>query len=317
MSGGGWISRLRSGLSRSSAKLAGDIGGIFTSRRIDAATLDELEDALIMADLGVATAGKLRDAIAERRFEADAGGDEVRAALAETIAEMLEPVARPLSDIFQDGGLRVVLVAGVNGTGKTTTIGKLAARFAEEGKSVVLAAADTFRAAAIDQLKLWGERAGVQVVAGEQGGDPAAIAFDALDKARNEGADILLIDTAGRLHNKADLMAELEKIVRVIGRLDPDAPHEVLLVLDATTGQNAHAQVETFRDLIYVTGLVVTKLDGSARGGVIVGLADKFALPIYAVGVGEGIDDLRPFEARAFADGLLGLEGTAASDADA
>jgi len=317
MSGGGWISRLRSGLSRSSAKLAGDIGGIFTSRRIDAATLDELEDALIIADLGVATAGKLRDAIAERRFEADAGGDEVRAALAETIAEMLEPVARPLSDIFQDGGLRVVLVAGVNGTGKTTTIGKLAARFAEEGKSVVLAAADTFRAAAIDQLKLWGERAGVQVVAGEQGGDPAAIAFDALDKARNEGADILLIDTAGRLHNKADLMAELEKIVRVIGRLDPDAPHEVLLVLDATTGQNAHAQVETFRDLINVTGLVVTKLDGSARGGVIVGLADKFALPIYAVGVGEGIDDLRPFEARAFADGLLGLEGTAASDADA
>lgn len=317
MSGGGWISRLRSGLSRSSAKLAGDIGGIFTSRRIDAATLDELEDALIMADLGVATAGKLRDAIAERRFEADAGGDEVRAALAETIAEMLEPVARPLSDIFQDGGLRVVLVAGVNGTGKTTTIGKLAARFAEEGKSVVLAAADTFRAAAIDQLKLWGERAGVQVVAGEQGGDPAAIAFDALDKARNEGADILLIDTAGRLHNKADLMAELEKIVRVIGRLDPDVPHEVLLVLDATTGQNAHAQVETFRDLINVTGLVVTKLDGSARGGVIVGLADKFALPIYAVGVGEGIDDLRPFEARAFADGLLGLEGTAASYADA
>ena len=317
MSGGGWISRLRSGLSRSSAKLAGDIGGIFTSRRIDAATLDELEDALIMADLGVATAGKLRDAIAERRFEADAGGDEVRAALAETIAEMLEPVARPLSDIFQDGGLRVVLVAGVNGTGKTTTIGKLAARFAEEGKSVVLAAADTFRAAAIDQLKLWGERAGVQVVAGEQDGDPAAIAFDALDKARSEGADILLIDTAGRLHNKAGLMAELEKIVRVIGRLDPDAPHEVLLVLDATTGQNAHAQVETFRDLIYVTGLVVTKLDGSARGGVIVGLADKFALPIYAVGVGEGIDDLRPFEARAFADGLLGLEGTAASDADA
>ena len=317
MSGGGWISRLRSGLSRSSAKLAGDIRGIFASGRIDPATLDELEDALIMADLGVATASKLRNAIAERSFEADAGGDEVRAALAETIAEMLEPVARPLSDIFQDGGLRVVLVAGVNGTGKTTTIGKLAARFAEEGRSVVLAAADTFRAAAIDQLKLWGERAGVPVVAGEPGGDPAAIAFDALEKARNQGADILLIDTAGRLHNKADLMAELEKIVRVIGRLDPDAPHEVLLVLDATTGQNAHAQVETFRDLINVTGLVVTKLDGSARGGVIVGLADKFSLPIYAVGVGEGIDDLRPFQARAFADGLLGLEGTAASNPDA
>lgn len=317
MSNGGWLSRLRSGLSRSSAKLAGDIGGIFSSRRIDAATLDELEDALIMADLGVATAGKLRAAIADRRFGSDAGGDEVRTALAETVAEMLEPVARPLSDIFENGGLRVVLVAGVNGTGKTTTIGKLAARFAEEGKSVVLAAADTFRAAAIDQLKLWGERAGVPVVAGEQGGDPAAIAYDALDRARKEGADVLLIDTAGRLHNKADLMAELEKIVRVINRIDPDAPHEVLLVLDATTGQNAHSQVETFRNLINVTGLVVTKLDGSARGGVIVGLADKFALPIYAVGVGEGIDDLRPFEARAFADGLLGLEGTSASDAGA
>ncbi|MBO6782420.1 MAG: signal recognition particle-docking protein FtsY [Alphaproteobacteria bacterium] len=317
MSSGGWLSRLRGGLSRSSSKLTGDIGGIFTGRKVDAATLDELEDALIMADLGVTTAASLRDAIAGRRFDADAGADEVRRALAEHIAEMLEPVARPISDMVADGGLRVILVAGVNGTGKTTTIGKLAARFREEGKSVMLAAADTFRAAAIDQLKLWGERAEVPVVAGEPGGDPAAIAFDAMERARNEQADVLLIDTAGRLHNKADLMDELKKIVRVIGRVEPDAPHDVLLVLDATTGQNAHAQVETFRELVDVTGLVVTKLDGSARGGVIVGLADKFSLPIYAVGVGEGIDDLRPFEARAFAEGLMGLDDDAPQDANA
>ena len=214
-------------------------------------------------------------------------------------------------------GPRVILVAGVNGTGKTTTIGKLAARFKEDGRSVMLAAADTFRAAAIDQLSLWGERVGVPVVAQEQGSDPAAVAFDAMEQARDAGADLLLIDTAGRLHNKADLMAELEKIIRVVKKVDPDAPHDVLLVLDATTGQNAHAQVETFSELVDVSGLVVTKLDGSARGGVIVGLADRFGMPIYAIGVGEGVDDLRPFEATAFARNLLGLDtstppGTAA-----
>jgi fused signal recognition particle receptor len=204
--------------------------------------------------------------------------------------------------------LPVILVAGVNGTGKTTTIGKLAARFKESGHAVMLAAADTFRAAAIDQIKIWGDRVGVPVVAGEQNGDPAALAFDAMQQAKAGHVDVLLIDTAGRLHNKANLMAELEKIVRVIRKVDPEAPHEVLLVLDATTGQNAHAQVETFRDLVHVSGLIVTKLDGTARGGVIVGLADRFALPIYAVGVGEGVDDLRPFEAITFANGLLGLD---------
>ncbi len=252
---------------------------------------------------------RLRAGLSRKRLDPEAGADAVRNALAEDITAILEPVARPLEDLIPGGaGPRVILVAGVNGTGKTTTIGKLAARFGEAGHSVLLAAADTFRAAAIEQLQLWGERTGVPVVSGEQGGDPAAIAFDAIEQARANGTDVLLIDTAGRLHNKADLMAELEKIVRVLAKVDPDAPHEVLLVLEATTGQNAHAQVETFRDLVNVTGLIVTKLDGSARGGVIVGLADRFALPIYAIGVGEGVDDLRPFSAPVFARDLLGLE---------
>lgn len=315
MSGdGGWLSRLRSGLSRSSERLAGDIGAIFTARRIDADALAELEDALIMADLGVATSAKLAADLGARKFPGDADATAVRTALAEDIAALLVPVARPLTDLANEvaSGPRVILVAGVNGTGKTTTIGKLAARFTEDGRTVMLAAADTFRAAAIDQLKLWGERVGVPVVAQEQGSDPAAVAYDAMEKARDAGSDILLIDTAGRLHNKADLMAELEKIIRVMRKVDAEAPHEVLLVLDATTGQNAHAQVETFRDLVDVSGLVVTKLDGSARGGVIVGLADTFALPIYAIGVGEGVDDLRPFDAEIFARNLLDLDGPAA-----
>jgi len=319
MSEGSWLSRLRSGMSRTSTRLSGDIGAIFTARRIDADTLAELEDVLIMADLGVTTAAKLAAEIGARKFPGDADEYAVREALAEDIAQLMEPVARPLSDLTPTdltatrNGPRVILVAGVNGTGKTTTIGKLAARFKEDGRTVMLAAADTFRAAAIDQLKLWGERVGVPVIAQEQDSDPAAVAFDAMEQARDAGADLLLIDTAGRLHNKADLMAELEKIIRVIKKVDPDAPHDVLLVLDATTGQNAHAQVETFSELVNVSGLVVTKLDGSARGGVIVGLADKFELPIYAIGVGEGVDDLRPFEAMAFARNLLGLDTTTAS----
>lgn len=308
MSEGGWLSRLRSGLSRSSSRLAGDIGGIFRGQKIDGATLDDLEDILIMADLGVTTASKLRDELERTRVESDADADDVSRVLANAIAGILTPVARPVSDLVRPGTLRVILVAGVNGTGKTTTIGKLAARFTESGSRVMLAAADTFRAAAIDQIKIWGERVGVPVVAGAQGDDPASIAFDAITQARGAGVDVLLIDTAGRLHNKADLMAELEKIIRVIRKVDETAPHEVLLVLDATTGQNALSQVETFRDLVQVSGLIVTKLDGSARGGVIVALADKFALPIYAVGVGEGIDDLRPFEALPFAHSLLGLD---------
>lgn len=267
-----------------------------------------------MADLGVATSAKLAAEIGTRKFSGNTDETAVRAALAEDIASLLAPVARPLSDLApSQNGPKVILVAGVNGTGKTTTIGKLAARFTEGGSKVVLAAADTFRAAAIDQLKLWGERVDVPVIAHDEGSDPAAVAFDAMEQTRNAGADLLLIDTAGRLHNKADLMAELAKIIRVVRKVDPAAPHEVLLVLDATTGQNAHVQVETFRDLVNVSGLIVTKLDGSARGGVIVGLADRFALPIYAIGVGEGVDDLRPFEATTFARNLLNLDSAPAS----
>ena len=307
MSEGSWLSRLRAGLSRTSSRLAEDIGGVFSDRKVDSATLDELEDILITSDIGVATSARLRGELEKRRFEGDSDAEDVRRALAEIIANILAPVARPLADLTPTRDLRVILVAGVNGTGKTTTIGKLAARFTENGSTVMLAAADTFRAAAIDQLKIWGERVGVPVVAGEPNGDPAALAFDALQQAKANNVDVLMIDTAGRLHNKADLMAELEKIVRVVRKLDDNAPHEVLLVLDATTGQNAHAQVETFRDLVDVSGLIVTKLDGSARGGVIVSLADRFGLPIYAVGVGEDIDDLRPFEAFPFARSLLGL----------
>jgi fused signal recognition particle receptor len=311
MSEGGWLGRLRAGLSRTSTRLADDIGGVFKGQKIDAATLDELEDILIMADLGLRTASRLRDELEGKRVDSEASAEDVRRVLAGAVAEILEPVARPVTDLVKPGTLQVILVAGVNGTGKTTTIGKLAARFTESGHAVMLAAADTFRAAAIDQIRIWGERVGVPVVAGEQNGDPAALAFDAMQQARAGGTEVLLIDTAGRLHNKADLMAELQKIIRVIRKVDPDAPHEVLLVLDATTGQNAHAQVETFRDLVDVSGLIVTKLDGTARGGVIVGLADRFALPIYAVGVGEGVDDLRPFEALPFANGLLGLDDAA------
>jgi fused signal recognition particle receptor len=311
MSEGGWLGRLRAGLSRTSTRLADDIGGVFKGQKIDAATLDELEDILIMADLGLRTASRLRDELEGKRVDSEASAEDVRRVLAGAVAEILEPVARPVTDLVKPGTLQVILVAGVNGTGKTTTIGKLAVRFTESGHAVMLAAADTFRAAAIDQIRIWGERVGVPVVAGEQNGDPAALAFDAMQQARAGGTEVLLIDTAGRLHNKADLMAELQKIIRVIRKVDPDAPHEVLLVLDATTGQNAHAQVETFRDLVDVSGLIVTKLDGTARGGVIVGLADRFALPIYAVGVGEGVDDLRPFEALPFANGLLGLDDAA------
>ena len=304
----GWLGRLRAGLGKSSSRLADGIGSIFSERKLDATTLGDLEDLLITADLGVETAARLTEQISNRRFATDVPEAEVRAALANDIAEILQPVARSLDATARpETGPQVILVVGVNGTGKTTTIGKLAQRLREQGKSVMLAAGDTFRAAAIEQLQLWGERTGATVVAQDTGTDPAAVAFDALEQARAEHADVLLIDTAGRLHNKADLMAELEKVIRVLRKIDPKVPHEVLLVLDATTGQNAHAQVETFKELVAVSGLIVTKLDGSARGGVIVGLADRFGLPIYAIGVGEGADDLRPFTAQDFANSLLGL----------
>ena len=306
MAEGGWFSRLKSGLSRSSGRLTESIGAIFTKRKLDETALEELEEALIAGDIGVTTAARLTAELARKRFGKDVSPEEVKGDLAEAVTAILEPLARPLA-IDAAHRPHVVLMMGVNGTGKTTTIGKLAKLYTDQGLKVVLAAGDTFRAAAIEQLQIWGERTGATVVAGKQGADAAGLAYGALETARRERADLLLIDTAGRLHNKDNLMAELQKILRVIAKLDPQAPHDRILVLDATTGQNAHAQVETFKAMCEVTGLVVTKLDGSAKGGVIVGLADRFGLPIHAIGVGEGAEDLRPFSARDFARSLMGL----------
>ena len=303
---GSWLSRLRGGLSKSTQRVTESITGIFTKKKLDRATLGELEDALIQADLGVAVAARLVEKLGKERFGKEVTDEEVRAAFAEDIAEILQPVALPLA-IDPARKPFVVLVVGVNGSGKTTTIAKLAHLLKGEGRKVMLAAGDTFRAAAVEQLKVWGERAGVPVIARETGADAAGLAFEALQRATAEGCDVLLIDTAGRLHNKTNLMEELAKMVRVIRKLDEAAPHSCLLVLDATTGQNAHAQVETFMSLSPVDALVLTKLDGSAKGGVLVALAEKFKLPVVAIGVGEGIDDLRPFEARSFARGLMGL----------
>jgi len=306
MSEGGWFSRLRAGLNRSSDRFTESIGAIFTKRKLDDEALEELEEALIAGDLGVATAARLSAELGRKRFDKEVTDEEVRTDLATDITAILEPLAVPLAP---DPAHRphVVLVMGVNGVGKTTTIGKLAQHYTGEGKKVVLAAGDTFRAAAIEQLQIWGQRTGSTVVAGKQGADAAGLAYGALETAKAEGADLLLIDTAGRLHNKDNLMAELQKIQRVLGKLDETAPHDRILVLDATTGQNAYAQVEAFQAMCDVTGLVVTKLDGSAKGGVIVGLADRFGLPIHAIGVGEGPDDLRPFDAGQFARSLMGL----------
>ena len=301
----GWFQRLKSGLSRTSTKITGGITGLFTKNKLDRELLGELEDALIAADLGPATAARLTQALAKDRFDKEITEQEVREVFAREIATILKPVAQPLA--LSARKPHVVLVIGVNGSGKTTTIGKLAQSYKKAGKKVMLAAGDTFRAAAVEQLKIWGERAGVAVIARETGADAAGLAYDALASAKAEGADLLLIDTAGRLQNKTDLMAELQKILRVIRKLDPEAPHDILLVLDATTGQNAHSQVEIFKAMCQVTGLIVTKLDGSAKGGVLVALAEKFKLPVHAVGVGETAEDLRPFDADAFARGLMGL----------
>jgi fused signal recognition particle receptor len=300
----GWFGRLRQGLSRSSTKLSEGITGIFTKRKLDQATLDELEELLIQADLGVGTAAKLVGAFGKTRFGQEIAPEEVKSALAGEIAKILEPVAQPLTPTEKPS---VVLVVGVNGSGKTTTIGKLAQLYREDGKKVMLAAGDTFRAAAVEQLQIWGERVGAPVVAKGAGADPAGLAYEALEGARAEGIDILLIDTAGRLHTKSNLMEELRKVIRVLRKLDASAPHHCLLVLDATTGQNALAQVETFKQMVDVTGLVVTKLDGTAKGGVLVAIADKFKLPVHAIGIGEKAGDLRPFSAEAFARGLMGL----------
>ena len=300
----GWLGRLREGLSRSSSRLADGITGIFTKRKLDQEMLDELEELLIGADLGAGTAARLVAEFGRTRFGREVTPEEVRGALAGEIAEVLEPVARPLTPLQKPA---VVLVVGVNGSGKTTTIAKLARLWRAEGKRVLLAAGDTFRAAAVEQLQVWGERVGAPVVAKGPGADPAGLAYEALERARAEGFDMLLIDTAGRLHTKANLMEELKKVIRVLRKLDETAPHHCLLVLDATTGQNALAQVETFKAMVDVTGLVVTKLDGTAKGGVLVALADKFKLPVHAIGVGESADDLRPFSAEAFAHSLLGV----------
>ncbi|MDX6748966.1 signal recognition particle-docking protein FtsY [Geminicoccaceae bacterium 1502E] len=303
----GWFSRLKSGLSRSSTALKDRITGIVAKKRLDEATLEELEEALIMADLGVETSAEVVRLIAKDRFGKEVGDVEIREALAQAVAGMLAGAVEALPHRAEHRP-QVVLVCGVNGTGKTTTIGKLAKQASEAGLSVMLAACDTFRAAAVEQLEVWGQRNNVPVIRGKEGTDPAGLAYEALARARAAGTDLLLIDTAGRLHNKAELMEELRKIIRVIKKLDMSAPHDTLLVLDATTGQNAHSQVEIFTDMVDVSGLVVTKLDGTARGGVVVALARRFGLPIHAVGVGEGIDDLRPFEALAFARALLGLD---------
>ncbi len=299
-----WLKRLRSGLARSSDKLTGGIAGIFTGRRLDDEALEELEELLISADLGVSTAGKLSASLAKTSFDRDVSAEDVRRALSGEIAKILEPVAEPL-DVDDSHTPHVILVVGVNGSGKTTTIGKLAKAYTDAGGTVMLAAGDTFRAAAIEQLQIWGERVDAPVIARDSGADAAGLAFDALKQAQEEKRELLLIDTAGRLHNKEGLMAELQKISRVIKKIDPSAPHEVLLVLDATTGQNAIQQVATFKEMVDVTGLVLTKLDGSARGGVLVALAEKFGLPVYAIGIGEGVEDLRPFNAQDFADSLL------------
>lgn len=301
-----WFQRLKQGLARSAGALGEGISAVLTKRKLDAAVLEEFEEVLIKADLGPETAAAIAAAIGAGRYDREIADAEVKAILAEEVEKALAKVARPLA-IDAAAKPHVILMVGVNGTGKTTTIGKLAARFAGEGRSVVMAAGDTFRAAAIDQLKLWGERTGATVVARPPGADPAGLAFDALKTAQEEGADVLLIDTAGRLQNRAELMAELEKVVRVLRKVDPKAPHSVLLTLDATTGQNAINQVEIFGRQAGVTGLVMTKLDGTARGGILVALANKFGLPVHFVGVGEGVDDLEPFEARDFARAIAGI----------
>ena len=301
----GFFARLKEGLGRSTQKLAGGISAALTHRRLDDAALTELEDVLIGADLGPDAAARIMAGFRERRFAGDVSEAVVRDALAGEIAGILEPVAVPLV-IDRTLKPHVVLVVGVNGTGKTTTIGKLALAFQQDGLRPMLVAGDTFRAAAVEQLQVWGERTGAVVVAGKRDADAAGLAFDALTRARAEGADVLLIDTAGRLQNKTALMDELSKIIRVMRKQDPAVPHSVLLVLDATTGQHAVEQVRVFSDIVAVTGLVVTKLDGSARGGVVVQLAQAFGLPVHAVGVGEQAEDLRAFDAGEFARGLVG-----------
>jgi len=301
-----WLKKLTSGLSKTSARVTSSLSSLLGRSSIDAASIEEVEDALISADLGTAAAARLAERVRRHKFDGEVTAQALSAALADGITEILEPVAAPL--VPQSGNRpHVVLLVGVNGSGKTTTAGKLAQQWRREGKSVMLAAGDTFRAAAIEQLQIWGERTGTEVIAGTQGGDAAALAYQALEQARAQDTDILIIDTAGRLQNRTELMDELAKIVRVIRKLDETAPHDSVIVLDGTVGQNALSQVSAFQDIADVSGLIVTKLDGSAKGGVVIALAEKFQLPVHAVGVGEGADDLQPFEARDFANALAGV----------
>lgn len=302
-----WWQKLRSGLSRSSGALTKGITEIFTKRKLDDGTLEELEDILIQADLGVAASARISEAVGKGRYDKEIDPEEVKAILAREVEQVLEPVAKPFA-IEEGKKPYVVLVVGVNGSGKTTTIGKLGAKLAADGKKVMLAAGDTFRAAAIEQLQIWGSRIGADVVTRPQGSDAAGLGFDAIEAARAQGADVLLMDTAGRLQNRTELMDELEKIVRVMRKLDAEAPHAVLLVLDATVGQNALSQVEIFGKVAGVTGLVMTKLDGTARGGILVAIAEKFKLPVHFIGVGESMDDLEPFTARDFAQAIAGID---------
>ncbi|TPK39943.1 signal recognition particle-docking protein FtsY [Mesorhizobium sp. B2-5-4] len=301
-----WFQRMRDGLARSSRELTGNIAGVFTKRKLDEETLQDLEDVLIRADLGVETALRVTDSLASSRYGKDVSDTEVRAVMAAEVEKVLAPVAKSL-ELDLSHKPHVILVVGVNGTGKTTTIGKLAAKLTDGGLSVMLAAGDTFRAAAIEQLKIWGERTKSPVIASKLGADAAGLAYDAFERAKEAGSDVLIIDTAGRLQNKTELMAELEKIVRVLGKLDPEAPHTVLQTVDATTGQNALNQVEIFRNVAGVNGLVMTKLDGTARGGILVAIAAKHRLPVYFIGVGEQVDDLEPFSASEFARAIAGV----------
>ena len=302
-----WWQKLKQGLARSSSSIGQGITDLFTKRKLDSGTLEEFEDVLIRADLGLTVATRIVEAVGKGRYGKEIEGEEVKAILAEEVTRTLTPVAIPLSI---DGSKKpfVILMVGVNGSGKTTTIGKLAAKFRDEGRSVMLAAGDTFRAAAIEQLQVWGDRTGAKVIARPQGSDASGLVFDAFAAADEAKTDILLVDTAGRLQNRTELMAELEKIIRVIKKRDATAPHAVLLVLDATVGQNALSQVEIFSKIAGVTGLVMTKLDGTARGGILVALAEKFGLPVHFIGVGEGIDDLEPFEADEFGRAIAGLD---------
>jgi len=306
---GGWFSRLTKGLGKSTNKITKGLSDIVTKSKLDQDSLDALEEVLIEADLGPKTAARVIEEFSKDRFGKDISEDEIKEALADTMASILEPIAKPLSIDKPDDGPFVMLVCGVNGAGKTTTVGKMAYQFHKElGKSVMIAAADTFRAAAIEQLGEWAKRSDSVMFSRDLGADAASVAYEAYEKAKADGVDILMIDTAGRLQNKQNLMEELEKIIRVLKKKDENLPHATILVLDSTTGQNAYSQLETFKEMVDINGLIVTKLDGSAKGGVLIGLADQFGVPVHAVGVGEGIRDLRPFASRDYARSLMGLD---------